>query len=597
MSVAVRRHPKLAPSDSPSVELMKSFLTTLQDQWAQLDAGRWHLALAVASPFPRAASLQALATTAVAAGSARVFQDRLAEPGRLNKPAHHVLSDLEALIAGAVNAGAPDSGLTPNVLAWRLLAHLSVLELRLEGVRPEDRTAAVERLQPVAAQGSAADGSALFSRLREYASSCAPSGATVTRDSLLQALSGWPLAETTTPPDPTVTPRRRRPRATNQHLPHPLWSHPNLLRPGARQPRLHGDTLLVVDGHFLHAFDAKSGERLWRPKSMGHNNQPPVDGHTVFTSGMRNTLRPRDLRSGAETGPRMDYCRAAHATCDRGTLYMPDLQDILHAYDAVSGRPLWEWPRESAGVGPVTTPSVIDDTVFVSSSSTSPTWSLQALDADTGLARWSEPLRLPTPQHWLALGDRVLAISPDPDSGAPCAAVYDVHNGTLVWQKLLSDWVVGKPTISGKSIHLAHSDGHVSSWDALTGHNHWTVKVAKSLRTQPVAAGEQVLITSWDPGRLVVLNSADGTVAWRGAPRPAAALMTPAYLAGGSAWAVSRAGFLQGWDMEGRRRLAGTVENLLWDPDAQGMPELRDGVLYVVTGSGSLQAIRLGGTN
>ncbi|MFF2330367.1 MULTISPECIES: PQQ-binding-like beta-propeller repeat protein [unclassified Streptomyces] len=121
----------------------------------------------------------------------------------------------------------------------------------------------------------------------------------------------------------------------------------------------------------------------------------------------------------------------------------------------------------------------------------------------------------------------------------------------------------------------------------------WTVKVGQSLRTRPVAAGEHVLITSWDPGRLIALDDADGTVAWRGAVRPTAALMTPAYLAGDSAWAVSRAGVLQGWNLGTRRRLAGTREGLLWNPDVQGMPQLHGSVLYVVTGNGSLHAIGL----
>ncbi|MGC0344380.1 hypothetical protein [Streptomyces sp. SLBN-8D4] len=149
LSIAVRRRPRLSARDISSVELMRSFLTTLQQQWAYLHAGRWHLALAVAAPFPRAGSLQALTTAAAAAGSASVFRSRVIEPGRLNKSAHRALSDLQALIAAAVGSGAPDSAVTPEVLAWRLLAHLSVLELRLEGVRPVDRTAAVERLQPM----------------------------------------------------------------------------------------------------------------------------------------------------------------------------------------------------------------------------------------------------------------------------------------------------------------------------------------------------------------------------------------------------------------------------------------------------------------
>lgn len=596
LSVAVRRRPKLAVSDPPSVKLMTSLLTTLQEQWALLKAGRWHLALAVASPFPRAEPLQNLAKTAVAAaGSFRVFRDLMAEPKRLNKTAHRTFRDLEALVAGAVNAGAPDSGLSSYALAFRLLAHLSILDLRLEGIRPVDRTAAVERLQPIAAQGAAADGSALFSRLRECASDYAPTGAIVTRESLFQVLASCPLAQAPSAPTPPDTPRPHRGRAAIRRAPHTLWTRADILRPGARQPRLHGDTLLVVDGHVLHGFDAKTGHRLWTPKPMGRDNQPPVDGTTVFTSGMRHTLRPRDIRSGAETGPRLEQCAAAQATCDRGTLYMPDLTGTLHAYDTASGQHLWDWRPEPTAPGFLETPRVVDDTVFVtwSCSDSSRSWALQALNAETSKPRWREPLRLCTPQHWSISDDRVVTVAPEPGAKTPRLGTYDLHSGNLLWQQPLRDLVVGSPTSSGKSFHLAHPTGQVSSWDAVTGEHRWTVKVAHSLRTGPVEADKRVLVTSWDPGRLIALDAVEGSVAWRGAVRPTSALLTPAYLAGDSAWAVSRAGVLQGWALATGRRLVGTLDGLLWDPDVQDVPLLHGKVLYAVTRNGVIHAISL----
>ncbi|WP_078898789.1 PQQ-like beta-propeller repeat protein [Streptomyces sp. KE1] len=599
MSVAARRRPKLAASDSSSVELIKSFLTTLHEQWTSLDAGRWHLALAVAAPFPRAASLQALTTTAVAAsGSASVFRELAAEPGRLNRAAHRALKELEALVASAVNAGAPNSGLASDTLTWRLLAHLSILDLRLEGVRPEDRTAAVERLQPVASLGAAADGSALYSRLRECASTYAPAGATVTRESLLRALSGWALSE---PPSPVRQDKAARsfgPRSiSSQRRPRALWSRTAGSLAGARQPQVYGGTLLVVAGYTLHAFDAESGGSLWSMPRMGHSNQPPVDGNTVFASGLGSTLRPRNIRSGTEIGPRVENCATSQAVCNRGTLYVPDLNGVLHAYDAVTGRWLWGKRPDPGITKYLEAPRVLDGSVFATWNRPGPSssWAIQALNAETGEPRWPKPLELTPPQHWLVSKDRLVTIALEPYTGTPFITTYDTHSGALLWQGELTDQVVGRPTVSGNLFHLAHSDGHVSSWDALTGENIWTRKIAKTLRTHPVAAGEQVLITSWDPGRLTALNSADGTIVWQGSARPTAALMTPAYLTGEGAWAVSRAGVLQGWALGTGRRLPASFEDLLWDPSTQGIPPLWHGDLYVVTGNGNLHAIHLGG--
>ncbi|MGV9503066.1 outer membrane protein assembly factor BamB family protein [Streptomyces sp. NPDC003642] len=596
LSIAVRRRPRLAVSDSSSVELMRSFLTTVRQQWAHLCAGRWHLALAVAAPFPRAASLQALTTAAVAAGSAGVFRSRVAEPGRLNKSAQRVLADLEALITAAVASGAPNSGVAPDVLAWRLLSHLSLLELRLEGVRPVDRTAAVERLQPLSTRHGTADGDTFFSRLRECASDYAPAGATVTRESLLQALRDAPFLRDQTPSPAPAIPRPPRGRRTAaSKLPRLLWSREGLVRPGACQPHLHNGTLLVVDGHVLHAFDAASGERLWQPKPMGYANQPAVDGTTVFASAIGNTLRPRNIRTGAETGPRIGQCAAGQAACDRGTLYVPDLRGVLHAYDTASGRRLWSWLPKTAASGFLETPRVVGDTVFVTwaGSDASRSWSLQALDIDTGRLRWTEPIRLAAAQRWLAGTDRVHVICPEPGQYTPSLRTYDVYNGALLGRELLPAPVVGVSTASHKTLHLAHEDGHVSSWNALTGENRWTARVATALRTRPVVAGEQVLIASWTPGRLFALDDATGALAWDAPARPAASFEAPAYVAGHTVWAVSRAGVLQGWDLRTHRRLPGIDVDVFFDPAAQGIPQLWDGVLFVVTKNGSLHAIRL----
>ncbi|SNX88444.1 outer membrane protein assembly factor BamB [Streptomyces sp. TLI_55] len=594
LSIAVRRRPRLAVSDSSSVELMRSFLATLQQQWAYLCAGRWHLALAVAAPFPRAASVQTLTTAAAAAGSAGAFRHRVAEPGRLNKSAHRALWDLQSLISAAVAHGAPDSGVACDALTWRLLAHLSVLELRLEGVRPVDRTAAVERLQSMACLTGAADGDALFSRLRECASDYAPAGATVNRESLLRALRGAPFIRDETPKVTVPLPRPRRGQAGGSRLPRVVWSHPGLLRPHARQPRVHDGTLLVVDGHVLHALDTASGKALWKPKSMGYDNQPPVDGTTVFASAIGSALRPRSLHTGLETGPRIDKCAAGQAVCARGTLYVPDLQGVLHVYDTASGRRLWSWRPEPAVSGFLETPRVVGDCVFVTwtGCDASRPWTLLALDTEKRRPRWAGPIRLASAQRWLVSADSVYVISPGEREEAPWLSTYDVHSGAFVRREQLPGPVVGMLS-SHTTLHLAHQDGHVSSWNALSGENRWTVKVAKALRARLVAAGEEILVAAWDPGRIFVLSDATGEKVWDAPARPAASFEAPAYVTGGAAWAVSRAGVLQGWDLQTRRRLGAIDAGLVWEPAEQGVPQLSGGVLYIVTKNGSVHAIRL----
>jgi outer membrane protein assembly factor BamB len=281
--------------------------------------------------------------------------------------------------------------------------------------------------------------------------------------------------------------------------------------------------------------------------------------------------------------------------CHRGTLYVPGGDGVLHSYDTASGQRLWSARPDPAAAGVLEAPRLFDDTVFVvrGSSDRPRSWTLCALHAETGRPRWREPLRLLPPQHWLVTGDRVVTVTAEPDAGAFSLTAYDVNSGVPLWRKALSGAVAGGPTRSGRWLHLAHPDGLVSSWDAVNGDHRWTVRVARALRTRPVVTGELLLISAWEPGRLIALHQTDGSVAWHGTVRPSAALMTPAFVAGRTAWAVSRAGVLLGWDVGTGRRLPGTYEGLLWDPATQGMPAAHDGVLHVVTGNGGLHAIEL----
>ncbi|WP_424883560.1 PQQ-binding-like beta-propeller repeat protein [Streptomyces sp. SLBN-8D4] len=270
-----------------------------------------------------------------------------------------------------------------------------------------------------------------------------------------------------------------------------MWSRSSRLRPHARQPVVHDGTLLTVDGHILYAFDAASGEPLWQPKSMGYDNQPPVDGTIVFTSAMGNILRPRDIRSGKEVGPRIDQCAAGQAVCDRGTLYVPDLHGILQMYDTASGRHLWSWPLKPHASGFLETPRVAGDSVFVtwSGSSASRPWTLQALDTEARRPRWTEPIRLASPQYWLASPDRVHVIGTEPGEEKTWLRTYDVHDGALLRRQQLPGPLAGKPTASPKTLHLAHQDGRVSSWNALTGEHRWTGRSIQSSSRPPGHGG------------------------------------------------------------------------------------------------------------
>ena len=194
VSIGVRRDPGLVPSEEASVCLVSSYLQVVSEYWPEVAAGRWRLALAVASPNAAVQQVAALAGIAQAEPDESLFRAAVARSGRTTGKARERLKHLDAVVnAAAVRAGVDTSSVSSSELTWRLLSALRLRELRLEGVDEADRTTAVARLRSVTRDGAPAAADALFSRLAELAGRYAPAAATRTEVSLRRDLVGTPL--------------------------------------------------------------------------------------------------------------------------------------------------------------------------------------------------------------------------------------------------------------------------------------------------------------------------------------------------------------------------------------------------------------------
>jgi hypothetical protein len=194
LSIGVRRAPALAGSDEASVHLLGSYLQVLVDHWQEVQAGRWRLGLAVASPNAAVQQIRELAVIARATPDEADFRVEVRRPGRTNEGVRNRLRHVDALVQAAAAEAGIGSDVPSGELAWRLLLGLHLAELRLEGADASDRTMAVGRLRTATRAGTAAAADALFSRLAELAGQYAPAGAEVMDPMLRRDLSGMPLA-------------------------------------------------------------------------------------------------------------------------------------------------------------------------------------------------------------------------------------------------------------------------------------------------------------------------------------------------------------------------------------------------------------------
>jgi hypothetical protein len=172
-SVGVRHAPHLTTSDKASVPLIATYLRVVTESWSEVTAGRWRLALAVASPNPAARQVRELTVIARANPTEAGFRADVARPTRTSQDVRDRLIHLDALVK--VGLENEKNNIRPGAtsaaeLTWRLLRSLLVPELRLEDGDTTDRVNAVSQLRPLTRDQSAASAADLFSRLASLVS-------------------------------------------------------------------------------------------------------------------------------------------------------------------------------------------------------------------------------------------------------------------------------------------------------------------------------------------------------------------------------------------------------------------------------------------
>lgn len=188
LSIGVRRNPKIAPSDKSFVALLGKYLNQVANHWAEIQAGRLRLGLAVAGPHTGAQDLSKLAGFARTQPGNEEFRSAVSAPKATTNAVRSRLELLDRAIVEALRETSVDIPGGAPELAWRLLVGLHVIETRLEGDDATDRTACVARLRDNVTETSEAD--RLFSELCRLVSRYDPAGASVDEATLRRDLAG-----------------------------------------------------------------------------------------------------------------------------------------------------------------------------------------------------------------------------------------------------------------------------------------------------------------------------------------------------------------------------------------------------------------------
>ncbi|MER7535980.1 PQQ-binding-like beta-propeller repeat protein [Streptomyces sp. NPDC097704] len=277
-------------------------------------------------------------------------------------------------------------------------------------------------------------------------------------------------------------------------------------------PVVDGD-LLYVTSFEVHALDTGSGRRQFKTRDVAWS-MAVASGRIHASDGP--TLYALDAADGSERWRLPTDAWVYSLKVDRGTVVTGTRGGGVQAWEASNGAKLWELTGAQTDFEtPEAGPAVHGDTVYV--------WRdarLQALDARTGVERWSYPIgdaascanvpvRVAPAEDgcvYVSAGTRVLSI--------------DIAAGHVRWHFeapavfLSPPAFAPGPAVTGGGVYLSDHLGTVYALDATTGQDRWRIA------TEPRQSAEPVLVADGNVhvgsgSALYTLDAVTGTPRWR----------------------------------------------------------------------------------
>ena len=193
-----------------------------------------------------------------------------------------------------------------------------------------------------------------------------------------------------------------------------------------------------------------------------------------------------------------------------GTLYFSEIFGPVHAVDANTGTPLWQYStNEFTSVEIAATNSVVYlvpcDLQHV----------VCALNASNGSPLWSFPLTFEAGAPVLANGVLYL--------GAQDGNVYALNatTGTLLWKYHAGYEVEFAPAVANGVVYEGSDDGNIYALNANTGALIWKTSIGSCAASSPSVGAGLVFVSPCDAiTAIYALDANTGTIVWKSAVGP-----------------------------------------------------------------------------
>ena len=282
-----------------------------------------------------------------------------------------------------------------------------------------------------------------------------------------------------------------------------LWSYPT------------GDDVdsspAVVDGVVYvggHAFDARTGERLWwfREDYIDESSPAVVDGVAYFGS-YSGKLFAVDAGTGTAiwnftTGAGVHSSPAVA----NGIVYFGSKDHNVYALDSVTGDLVWNF---TTGSPVFSSPAVVDGVVYIGSCDKN----VYALDAETGDLVWN-----------FTTGGMVYSSPAVVDGqvyvGSFDGYLYVLHadTGEYFWTHDAGDPVYSSPAVADGIVYFGGRDGFLYALDTEIPKYRWSYHAGEWIDSSPAVANGVVYFTATgNPGEsgLFALDAESGEFLWK----------------------------------------------------------------------------------
>lgn len=267
----------------------------------------------------------------------------------------------------------------------------------------------------------------------------------------------------------------------------PLRRNPTVaweVRPGFRDfgPIAYSSGV-VVTGHIndsggVFGYDAASGKRLWAiPGQM--KSDPAVDARAAYVVTMVNGITYRlsavDLKSGRKFWSVDGENLGSHEggpVVGGGKVFLVSLNGKVNAWDAATGRALWERAYSPEKGSCPTAPALANGLLYFGGGDTP--WArsqgryLWALDAATGSVRWRYQVKPYANSDGACITAPAVANGIVVTTSERSVLALDANTGALLWKHENTTGDFATPIISGATAY-AFTKSALQGWDLASG--------------------------------------------------------------------------------------------------------------------------------